>query len=102
MFGFVYIIKAGNYYKIGKTKKSIKNRIKILQTGCPYKMVLVAAYYGNDYSKIEKELHTICSKFGTNIHLEWFRLNDIIDFFKTIEIDYEFGIDYTKLNNFEI
>ncbi len=102
MIGNVYIVKAGNYYKIGKTIGSVQNRIKMLQTGCPYKMKLVALYTGNNFHEIEKELHKVCIKHHSHIHLEWFRLNEMIDFFETLEIDYEFNVEYKYLQTFEI
>lgn len=102
MIGNVYIVKAGNYYKIGKTIGSVHNRIKMLQTGCPYKIKLVAIYKGDNFHNIEKELHKVCIQHGSHIHLEWFRLNDMIDFFKTLEIDYDFDIEYKHLITFEI
>ena len=98
MSGFVYIIQANDYFKIGKTFGSIKNRIKVLQTGCPFKMNLVAFYKGDDYSKVEHELHKVCTNYGCHVNLEWFSLNNMIDFFQTIEIDYDFIVDYENLN----
>lgn len=102
MQGNVYIVKAENYYKIGKTIGSVENRIKMLQTGCPFKMKLVALYNGDYFSEIEKELHIVCIDYDVHIHLEWFELDKMIDFFQTLEIDYDFKIDYNHLNNIEI
>jgi hypothetical protein len=98
MSGFVYIIQANDYFKIGKTSGSIKNRIKTLQTGCPFKMKLVAFYKGEDYSLIESQLHKVCINYNCHINLEWFSLNNMIDFFETIENDYDFIVDFENLN----
>lgn len=102
MVGNVYIVKAGDYYKIGKTIGTVQNRIKMLQTGCPFKMNLVALYKGENFNEIEKELHKVCIQFNCHVHLEWFRLNEMIDFFNTIENDYDFNIYHNNLNNIEI
>lgn len=41
MVGSVYVIKAGDAYKIGFTGKSVGDRVKQLQIGNPNKMKLV-------------------------------------------------------------
>lgn len=65
-------------YKIGYTTGSVYNRIKNIQTGCPYK-IEVADVYISPYSKIiEKTLHNLFSY--KNTHGEWFDLGSIDEF----------------------
>lgn len=72
----VYLIKIVNddktLYKIGFTKGSVYKRIKELQTGCPYEIIMVDTYNSEYSSIIERALHNIFSHrktFG-----EWFEL----------------------------
>jgi hypothetical protein len=70
---YVYLLKSGEYYKIGSTK-NIPNRIKQLQTGSPHPVTLV------DFSvcaltKInEQEIHEHFSH--CRMHGEWFALRE--------------------------
>lgn len=73
----VYLLKIVNddktLYKIGYTSGSVFDRVKSLQTGCPYK-IEVADTYKSDYGRlIEKTLHGMFSHKQT--HGEWFELN---------------------------
>ena len=70
-----YLLKAGEFYKIGITNISIESRIAQLQTGCPFKIESV--HYSNCKNptlsrSIEKYLHTTFSK--VRAEGEWFRL----------------------------
>lgn len=85
----IYLLKTVNndqiLYKIGYTTGSVKNRIKNLQTGCPYKIEVVYTY-NSSYSKIlETTLHNIYSHKKT--HGEWFNLDltDEVNFTKICE-----------------
>lgn len=68
----IYVLKTVNagpaYYKIGYTKKEIKNRIRALQTGCPYDLELVKTMRGSPDA--EKILHAQLSK--SRVNREWF------------------------------
>lgn len=67
--GFVYVF--ANFFsgvcKIGFTKNPL-NRLKQVQTGCPYKLEIVLVINGS--VKVEKALHRKYKKFKTNG--EWF------------------------------
>ncbi len=67
--GYVYIIKNGNNYKIGKTSKDPKLRLKQLTLGEVGEIIYTAKYY--NYSNIEKELHLLAQyqRIGKS---EWF------------------------------
>jgi hypothetical protein len=68
---FVYFIHAGELVKIG-TAKSIKNRMRALQSGCPHPMRLVHFVSGSKTA--ERKFHKMFSHLRA--HLEWFKLDD--------------------------
>ena len=73
----VYLLKIVNdsetLYKIGYTGESVHRRIRELQTGCPYEILLVDTY-SSEYSRvIETTLHHLFE--SKNTHGEWFRLD---------------------------
>ena len=85
----IYLIKAQeiNLYKIGYSKDS-KNRIKQLQTGCPYQLELINVYKARKFPfKVEKIMHRSMHIYKKDESLnvlkgEWFDLNnsDVLDF----------------------
>jgi len=81
--GFIYLLHSNDRYKIGFTRKSIKNRIKQLQTGSSDEIYLISSFESEYYTKIESALHR---KFNSNKILnEWFELpDDIVINFKKI------------------
>jgi len=71
---YVYIVRSGNYYKIGKAD-DINSRLVQLQTGNPEKLVLISAIEcptATAALKLEAELHTKLGKYS--LHHEWFDL----------------------------
>lgn len=73
---FVYFIHAGDLVKIG-TAKSIKNRMRALQSGCPHPMMLVHFVAGS--KSTERKFHKMFSHHRR--HLEWFSLDgDLLDY----------------------
>ena len=73
----VYLVAADgtNLIKIGYTEGDIKDRIKQLQTGCPYKIYLVDAVTVRDGIKFESELHEKMLKYKKNG--EWYCIPDL-------------------------
>ena len=69
----IYLIRAEktNLYKIGYTSGKVEDRVKGLQTGCPYKISVVRELMG-DQAK-EKRLHNVFSKFRKKG--EWFEFD---------------------------
>lgn len=67
--GFVYLIKCGDYFKVGYTKDP-KQRASGLHTGMPHPMDFMVCIPGN--RSIEKALHRKFAKNAT--HREWFRV----------------------------
>ena len=79
--GFVYLLCAGDKFKIGMTKhKDINKRIQELQTGNPYKIWLRDYYETDNPLKIEKMMHA--QHASSNIKNEWFDLTaeEVINF----------------------
>lgn len=64
----VYFLRAGNFIKIGHTKGSPHQRAQELQTGCPFRIQVLAAIPGG--LKLEHALHR---RFrDLHAHGEWF------------------------------
>lgn len=80
---YVYLIniEETNIYKIGFTKQSPEKRVKNLQTGNPYKMVLVDSYKSQIAPGIENVMHSYFKHKknnpddGMNLLGEWFLLD---------------------------
>ena len=76
---YVYLIKNSedDTYKIGVAKDPNK-RLRQLQTGCPYELLLIEKYQTEHYNTIEKTFHrrySYLKKEG-----EWFSLSLIEQF----------------------
>lgn len=78
MEGFVYLLQAGPYYKIGRSN-DIDQRIKQLSTLPPFDLNLLHALWCDNCLQVERWLH---DKFGDKrIRGEWFTLTpDDLDF----------------------
>lgn len=71
--GYVYVIKKGDYYKIGRTKNLLRRK-RQLQTAHAESVEFLYYKKFDDYVKVEKALHSIFST--SRYHGEWFRLSD--------------------------
>jgi hypothetical protein len=86
--GYVYLIKMGEYYKIGISQNP-KKRIKEF-TLLPQKLEIILTAKVNDYARIEEELH---EKYkAKRVRGEWFGLDDlevkeITDYLTSIQVD---------------
>jgi len=70
---FVYLIKAGKYYKIGVTT-DLGVRLDALQTANPERICLIISAVLEDYDEAEKGLH---ERFSDKRMVgEWFDLSD--------------------------
>lgn len=73
----IYLLKIDTpdcrLYKIGSTKGSVNERIKSLQTGCPYEIRIVEVYDTKHGQTIERTLHNRYNHFKT--YGEWFSLS---------------------------
>ena len=71
--GFIYVIKAGEYYKIGISRTPTL-RIGALQTANPHIIEVVAIKNVILPNVIEKQIHKILSKH--RVHGEWFLFDE--------------------------
>ena len=72
-YGYVYLLKCGEMYKIGYSLKPRK-RLKQFRTGSPHPIEVVHTIRTAHYKQIEKQLHW---KFGSSRRMgEWFSLTD--------------------------
>lgn len=61
--GYVYVIRAGNNYKIGVAKNP-EERLKNLQTGNPEELILEYSEFRNEPYKVEKVVHRTLENQG--------------------------------------
>lgn len=75
--GYLYIIRMGNFtkYKIGKSYDSF-NRLKQLQTGNPYRLLVLNAFYCDNIDDLEKIVHIQYASY--RLTGEWFSFNDTV------------------------
>ena len=69
--GFLYIIKADEYVKIG-IADDIKNRLKQIQGTCPIKLEIINFWKIRNYTYFENLLHKHYKQY--RVHGEWFQL----------------------------
>lgn len=67
--GYVYVIKSGPNYKIGRTKNLLR-RQRQFQTGNAENIEFLYYRQYNDCIAVEKKLHSIFSSY--RVHGEWF------------------------------
>lgn len=78
---YLFNIENTDVYKIGFTKQHPSKRLKDLQTGNPYKMVLVDSYQSPIAPKIESVMHSyfkhqkVHEEYGIKLIGEWFGLS---------------------------
>lgn len=76
--GYVYVLEAGGYYKIGRTRAP-DSRIKQLRIQLPFPVEVVCVIPSDDYIRLEDELHERFADKRANG--EWFSLaNDDVSF----------------------
>lgn len=82
-FGYVYVLKCGDHYKIGQSKRPRK-RLTQLRTGSPHPIEVVHTLRTAHFRAIERTLHVkFRDKRGTG---EWFALSDEdIEYIKSID-----------------
>jgi hypothetical protein len=94
--GWVYLLKTGWHYKIGKSK-DVRKRVASLQTASPYLIELVCAVETSDMDFLERWLHGFYKEYRTNG--EWFELPEHVvdsvvdDMLTPLEDDFAIGGD---------
>jgi len=77
-FGTVYLLhefgSSPEKYKIGISKGPVEKRIKNIQTGNSYEIILINQFQTKYFRKIETHLHKLYSKYSTDGGKEWFTL----------------------------
>ena len=69
----MYIIRSGEFYKIGMTRVDVRKRIATLQTGSPQLLEIVKVIETDDPEALERDLHRMLGhKRGEG---EWFKLD---------------------------
>lgn len=76
MTGWVYVAEAvgQDLFKIGRTGGDPFDRLSQLQTGCPHRLDLVAAFSCSNPEEMEKAFHGILDAQKVRVIGEWFRL----------------------------
>lgn len=72
---YIYVLRCGLSYKIGRAR-DVRKRMKDLQTGAPYRLVLVWAEVCDSAAQTEKNIHEVLTLEGKHQHGEWFRLTE--------------------------
>ena len=81
--GWIYIIRANKYYKIGRAQKPIE-RYSQLATLPPWPTEVVHTFESEDYYVMEKELHDLFSP--KRVNGEWFALDDNdVEFLRSLQ-----------------
>lgn len=78
--GYVYLLKSGDHYKIGKSK-DVDRRLTQISPRTPLPVTLEHSIGSNDMHWLESQLHTKYARYRTNG--EWFALpSDAVAWFK--------------------
>jgi len=81
--GFVYLIKCNEFVKIGVAVNA-QLRIRDMQIGNPYELVLLKSYPSPVPYEDEENLHCILERY--RVRGEWFKLpQDIVDMLLCLE-----------------
>lgn len=70
--GFIYVIEAGGYHKIGFAATSPRDQLSQMQVGCPLKMTLIGVAEG---TRADEDAWHETFK-AQRVHGEWFILSD--------------------------
>lgn len=68
----VYILKCNEFFKIGRTERSVMSRIKDMQVGNPYEVELVFCIPTRNPTLLEEKIHEMFK--ASRRSGEWFRL----------------------------
>lgn len=88
--GYCFILKAGEYFSIEATEKTIKERYDELQEGNPYKMKICAVYQGENFDQISKFLTESIIENGYQFQDKWLRVEILNDILIMIEKHFNF------------
>lgn len=95
----IYLIKAGDLYKIGYTKRKVSERIKDFKTGNSSEFEIIKEFKcDKNWSKVEKAVHRTYNE--KLIDGEWFNLSkeDVDNFIETCK-KYKKSFDFLSQTN---
>jgi len=94
----LYIIECNGLYKIGITK-DIGARVKSMQTGNPYSLIIRFVKKSVDAKSLEKSIHDALNRKGLQCEggTEWFRLDNLDALIDAIEKDEPPSLIYGKM-----
>jgi Meiotically up-regulated gene 113 len=73
--GYVYLVKSGSAYKIGRTKGPVEQRLRNLQTGNHSHLSIIKTVYTANPVYLESALHRYFYRY--NISGEWFACDEM-------------------------
>lgn len=73
---YVYVVKCGGFYKIGKSKNHPSARVKNMKTGNPFEIELSGYATFEDPSEMDRAEKILHKKYRDfNVNGEWFKLS---------------------------
>ncbi len=99
-YGHIYILKIGDYYKIGKTRESVKKRKQQLNTSYPEEIEIIFDFKTSNSDLLEKLVHYILDKYRITNNREFFRCN--VDYMKLVIEKCGNNLDRLKSTNHNI
>jgi hypothetical protein len=75
VWGHVYVVKNGGYYKIGYTNGSVVDRMRMIQGNNPVKLLVICTIPTPNAAQLERYLH---EEFASKRERgEWYRLTRV-------------------------
>lgn len=85
-FGWVYLLSAGNRYKIGLTTSPVEKRVATIQANTPWDIVIEHIICSSDVRATEKRLHDQFEE--KRVNGEWFNLTpEDVKYIKSLECE---------------
>ncbi len=69
--GFIYMIECQGFIKIG-VASNVQDRLATMQTGCPFKLVLLTSFVSPKPYEEEEWIHALLDEY--RVQGEWFKL----------------------------
>lgn len=94
---WLYVLKCGEFYKIG-VSNWVEKRVKQIQNGNPYKVEVIIKYHYENSYYLEKLFHQ--KFFRKNTGGEWFKLSkkEILEIKKILQAVDKSVSQYRKIN----
>lgn len=69
--GWIYVIGYGEYWKVGMTKRLPEERLRDMQTGNPFNLIIIAKWLVEHINVAEKIAHAKLNKL--HYRSEWYK-----------------------------